>query len=190
MRHASAAGRGVCRYALARRQGTRRRPNGQRYRPARPKRTDSGNRPDARRHPDHSNDSPACGRNAQSREIAAIYEMTSHNFIQMLNAAWRRTDSMLCVGLDPEPARFPPPLTGRADTILEFCRAIVDATAPYACAFKPQIAYFSAYRAEAQLEKLIAYIHTQYPGVPVILDAKRGDIGSTAALHAREACVR
>src|SRR5260363_252401 len=52
------------------------------------------------------------------------------NFIQMLNAAWRRTDSMLCVGLDPEPARFPPPLTGRADTILEFCRAIVDATAP------------------------------------------------------------
>src|SRR5260364_38755 len=77
------------------------------------------------------------------------------NFIQMLNAAWRRTDSMLCVGLDPEPARFPPPLTGRADTILEFCRAIVDATAPYACAFKPQIAYFSAYRAEAQLEKLL-----------------------------------
>src|SRR5260363_252400 len=55
---------------------------------------------------------------------------------------------------------------------------------PYACAFKPQIAYFSAYRAEAQLEKLIAYIHTQYPGVPVILDAKRGDIGSTAALYA------
>src|SRR5260364_138290 len=71
------------------------------------------------------------------------------NFIQMLNAAWRRTYSMLCVGLDPEPARFPPPLTGRADTILEFCRAIVDATAPYACAFKPQIAYFSAYRADA-----------------------------------------
>src|SRR5260363_201218 len=96
------------------------------------------------------------------------------NFIQMLNAAWRRTDSMLCVGLDPEPARFPPPLTGRADTILEFCRAIVDATAPYACAFKPQI----------------AYIHTQYPGVPVILDAKRGDSGSTAALYAREAFER
>ncbi len=97
---------------------------------------------------------------------------------------------MLCVGLDPEPARFPPPLAGRADAIFEFCRAIVDATAPYACAFKPQIAYFSAYRAEAQLEALIAYIHAQYPGIPVVLDAKRGDIGSTAALYAREAFER
>ncbi len=112
------------------------------------------------------------------------------SFIESLNAAWTRTQSLLCVGLDPEPTRFPGALAGRADAIFDFCRSIVDATAPYACAFKPQIAYFAAHRAEDQLERLIAHIHSAHPGLPVILDAKRGDIGSTAEQYAREAFER
>jgi orotidine-5'-phosphate decarboxylase len=111
-------------------------------------------------------------------------------FIESLNAAWTRTRSLLCVGLDPEPARFPGALAGRSDAIFDFCRAIVDATAPFVCSFKPQIAYFAAHRAEDQLEQLIAHIHVAHPGLPVILDAKRGDIGSTAEQYAREAFER
>ena len=112
------------------------------------------------------------------------------DFAFSLNAAWRRADSMLCVGLDPDPERMPEPLRGRPDAVFEFCRAIVDATAPYACAFKPQIAYFAAGRAEDQLEALIAHVRSAHPGIPVILDAKRGDIGPTAAQYAREAFER
>ncbi|WP_017777063.1 orotidine-5'-phosphate decarboxylase [Paraburkholderia kururiensis] len=112
------------------------------------------------------------------------------SFIQMLNDAWQRSNSLLCVGLDPEPSKFPGALANRSDAIFEFCRTIVDATAPYACAFKPQIAYFAAHRAEDQLEALIAHIHAHHPGLPVILDAKRGDIGSTAEQYAREAFER
>ncbi|MGF7191175.1 orotidine-5'-phosphate decarboxylase [Robbsia andropogonis] len=117
------------------------------------------------------------------------------SFNGMLRAAWQRTGSLLCVGLDPEPTRFPAALggnRGNADPehLFTFCRDIVDATAPYASAFKPQIAYFAAHRAEWQLERLIAHIHAHHPGVPVILDAKRGDIGSTAQQYAREAFER
>jgi orotidine-5'-phosphate decarboxylase len=112
------------------------------------------------------------------------------SFIESLNAAWTRTQSLLCVGLDPEPSKFPGSLKNRPDAIFDFCRAIVDATAPYASSFKPQIAYFAAHRAEDQLEQLIAHIHEKHPGLPVILDAKRGDIGSTAEQYAREAFER
>ncbi len=97
---------------------------------------------------------------------------------------------MLCVGLDPDPGRMPSPVAGRSDAIFAFCRDIVDATAEFACAFKPQIAYFASQRAEDQLEALIAHMHARHPGVPVILDAKRGDIGSTAEHYAREAFER
>src|SRR5258708_25507903 len=112
------------------------------------------------------------------------------SFIESLNAAWSRTQSLLCVGLDPEPSRFPGAFNGRADSIFDFCREIVDATGPFACAFKPQIAYFSAHRAEDQLERLIAYIHAEHPGLAVIVGAKRGDIGSTAEQYAIEAFER
>ena len=111
-------------------------------------------------------------------------------FTQMLAAAWQKNNSLLCVGLDPDPAKFPAHLKGRDDAILEFCTAIVDATADLVCAFKPQIAYFAARRAEDQLEALIAHIHDKHPGIPVILDAKRGDIGSTAEQYAVEAFER
>ena len=97
---------------------------------------------------------------------------------------------MLCVGLDPDPARFPGQLKGDAGKIYDFCAAIVDATADLVSAFKPQIAYFAAHRAEDQLERLIAHMRSVAPGVPVILDAKRGDIGSTAGQYAIEAFER
>ncbi len=112
------------------------------------------------------------------------------DFRQKLTAAWTAHDSLLCVGLDPDLTKFPPHLRNEPDAVLEFCRAIVDATQDLACAFKPQIAYFAALRAEDQLEALINYIHEKYPTVPVILDAKRGDIGATAAQYAREAFER
>ena len=111
-------------------------------------------------------------------------------FIATLNAAWQSNQSLLCVGLDPDPAKFPAHLKGRSDAIFEFCKNIVDATADLVCAFKPQIAYFASHRAEDQLQALIAHIHAKHPSVPVILDAKRGDIGSTAEQYAIEAFER
>ncbi len=111
-------------------------------------------------------------------------------FIESLAAAWKTHDSLLCVGLDPDPAKFPAHLKDAPDAIFRFCSEIADATADLACAFKPQIAYFAARRAEDQLEALIAHIHEKHPGVPVILDAKRGDIGSTAEQYAIEAFER
>ena len=111
-------------------------------------------------------------------------------FLDMLGAAERQNNSMLCVGLDPEPAKFPGQLNGDASKIYDFCAAIVDATADLVSAFKPQIAYFAAHRAEDQLERLIAHMRRAAPQVPVILDAKRGDIGSTAAQYAIEAFER
>jgi orotidine-5'-phosphate decarboxylase len=108
-------------------------------------------------------------------------------FVDQLQQAWQRSGSCLCVGLDPDPRRYPPHLADRPDRVLVFCREIVDATADLVCAFKPQIAYFAAQRAEDQLEALINHIHTRHPGIPVILDAKRGDIGATAAQYAAEA---
>ncbi len=117
--------------------------------------------------------------------------MSEHrDFRAQLLAVQARHGSLLCVGLDPEPARFPPPWQGDAARIFDFCAGIVDATADLACAFKPQIAYFAAQRAEDQLERLIAYIRQRAPAVPVILDAKRCDIGSTAEQYAREAFER
>ena len=112
------------------------------------------------------------------------------NFTQQLATAWQTTQSLLCVGLDPDPAKFPAHLKGRSEAIFEFCKTIVDATADLACSFKPQIAYFAAHRAEDQLEALIAHIHEKHPGIPVILDAKRGDIGATAEQYAIEAFER
>lgn len=108
------------------------------------------------------------------------------NFMNSLKDAWRRNDSLVCVGLDPEPGRLPAGLTGE-EGIFAFCRDIVDATAGLVCAFKPQIAHFAAQRAEGVLERVIKHIHDKHPGIPVILDAKRGDIGSTAQHYRSEA---
>ena len=111
-------------------------------------------------------------------------------FLELLASADRQNHSLLCVGLDPEPAKFPGKLRCNAHKIYDFCAAIVDASADLVIAFKPQIAYFAAHRAEAQLERLMAHMRRAAPGVPIILDAKRGDIGSTAAQYAIEAFER
>jgi orotidine-5'-phosphate decarboxylase len=108
------------------------------------------------------------------------------NFMNSLKDAWRRNDSLVCVGLDPEPGRLPAGLSGE-EGLFTFCCEIVDATAHLVCAYKPQIAYFAAQRAEGVLERVIRHIHDKHPGIPVILDAKRGDIGSTAKQYAVEA---
>ena len=117
-------------------------------------------------------------------------QATPLTFLDMLNAAQQQNQSMLCVGLDPEPTRFPGKLKGDASRIYDFCAAIVDATADLVMSFKPQIAYFAAHRAEEQLERLMAHMRRAAPHVPIILDAKRGDIGSTAEQYAMEAFER
>jgi orotidine-5'-phosphate decarboxylase len=109
------------------------------------------------------------------------------NFTVALKNRWSDANSLVCVGLDPEPTKFPAHLGNDPDAVFGFCRAIVDATAELVCCFKPQIAHFAALGAEDALQRLIAHIHAAHPGVPVILDAKRGDIGSTAQHYATEA---
>jgi orotidine-5'-phosphate decarboxylase len=111
---------------------------------------------------------------------------SSNSFNQQLQSAWASQGSMLCVGFDPDPKRLPSSLQGKPEGIFEFCRDIADATADLVCAFKPQFAYFASQRAEAQLEKLIKHLKEKYPHIPVILDSKRGDIGSTADHYAKE----
>jgi orotidine-5'-phosphate decarboxylase len=116
----------------------------------------------------------------------------SGGFHHRLRTVWESHDSQLCVGLDPDPARFPAHLGAHkagttADAILRFCIEIVDATADLVCAFKPQIAHFAAQRAEGVLEEICQHIRREHPQVVLILDAKRGDIGSTAEFYAVEA---
>jgi orotidine-5'-phosphate decarboxylase len=115
---------------------------------------------------------------------------SSNTFTQQLQSAWASQGSMLCVGFDPDPKRLPTIFQGKPEGIFEFCREIADATADAVCCFKPQFAYFASQRAEAQLEKLTRYLKDQYPHIPVILDSKRGDIGSTADHYALEAFER
>jgi orotidine-5'-phosphate decarboxylase len=112
--------------------------------------------------------------------------MSTVPFTEMLGRAQAENETLLCVGLDPEPGKFPGSWKDDPGRIFDFCATIVDATRDLVIAYKPQIAHFAAQRAEDQLERLIAHIHRVAPQVPVILDAKRGDIGSTAEQYARE----
>ena len=112
------------------------------------------------------------------------------NFLDQLRNSRSAHHSLLCVGLDPEPTRFPVHMKDRADKTFEFCANIVEACADLAIAFKPQIAYFSALGAEKDLERLMRHMKDTAPHVPIILDAKRGDIGTTAEQYAIEAFER
>lgn len=116
--------------------------------------------------------------------------MSTLTFMQMLEKAQTKNQSMLCVGLDPEPSKFPKSFQNSSDSIFEFCARIVDATHDLVLAFKPQIAYFAAHKAEDQLERLVQHIKTVAPHIPIIMDAKRGDIGATSAQYAVEAFER
>jgi orotidine-5'-phosphate decarboxylase len=111
-------------------------------------------------------------------------------FIEQLQRAWDSNDSLVCVGLDPEIERFPAQFAEQPSPIFQFNKAIIDATADLVCAYKPQFAHYAAYEAEDQLERTIDYIHRSYPGIPVILDSKRGDVGNTAERYAIEAFER
>ena len=108
-------------------------------------------------------------------------------FIERLNAIWQKNNSLLCVGLDPDVRKIPTHLRDQDSPLFAFNRAIIDSTADLVCAYQPQIAYYAAAGRERDLELTISYIHENAPGVPVILDAKRGDIGSTAEMYAAEA---
>jgi orotidine-5'-phosphate decarboxylase len=109
------------------------------------------------------------------------------NFIKAIQASWKSNNSCVCVGLDPDLKKLPAHIRAMEEPIFEFNKAIIEATGDLVCAYKPQIAYYAPLRAEGQLEKTIEYIHKNHPGIPVILDAKRGDIGSTADMYAKEA---
>jgi orotidine-5'-phosphate decarboxylase len=116
--------------------------------------------------------------------------VTDSGFIGRLYAAARKHESLVCVGLDPELEKIPAHLRELPQPIFEFNRRIIDATAEYTCCFKPQFAHYAALGAEDQLLATIRYIHDKHPGLPVILDSKRGDIGSTAAKYAQESFQR
>ncbi len=116
--------------------------------------------------------------------------MSRPTTIEQLTDRWVNAGTMLCVGLDPDPDRLPAGYGPTPEGLFDFCATVVDATADLVCAFKPQIAYFAALGAEAALERLIDHVHRCHPGVPVILDAKRGDIGDTARRYAVEAFER
>ena len=120
--------------------------------------------------------------------IRAVTVSTS--ILERLQTGWACNDSLLCVGLDPIRGRLPEVFRQSPGGFRDFCCAIVEACAPYVCAFKPQAAHFGAEGAEDQLAEVIAFIHERYPDIPVILDAKRGDIGATAEFYAKEAFER
>lgn len=108
-------------------------------------------------------------------------------FAEKLASAWKKQDSMLCVGLDPDLDQLPPTMRREAKPLLAFNRALIDATAQYACAFKPQFAHYAAANRLDELVATFAYLREHYPHIVTILDAKRGDIGNTAVRYAREA---
>jgi orotidine-5'-phosphate decarboxylase len=111
-------------------------------------------------------------------------------FMQKLDRIWQKNNSLVCVGLDPDLHKLPACLTGKPDAIFQFNKGIIDATHDLVCCYKPQAAYYAAFSADDQLKMTIDYIRATYPEVPVILDVKRGDIGSTAEMYAREAFER
>ena len=112
------------------------------------------------------------------------------SFLDRTRRAWQVNDSLLCVGLDPVVERIPKCVADHERPYFEFCSQIVDATAPYCAAYKPQAAHFGAAGREDELAELCGYIKAKYPEHLLILDAKRGDIGSTAELYAKEAYQR
>lgn len=108
-------------------------------------------------------------------------------FIDKLKKAWKHNNSMVCVGLDPDLKKLPECLRNSEYPIFAFNKALIDATHDLVCCYKPQIAYYAGQNAENELAMTIDYINEKYSDVPVILDSKRGDIGSTSDMYAKEA---
>jgi len=107
------------------------------------------------------------------------------NFLEKLITASRRQNSLLCVGLDPEPGRFPAELRAMpvATAVVRFCHTIIEATAPYVCAYKPNLAFFEVLGPTGMqvFQEVLSAIPAH---IPVIADAKRGDLGNTARNYA------
>lgn len=112
---------------------------------------------------------------------------TPLSFSDRLQHAWKTTNSLVCVGLDPDVAKIPARFAKLPQPILEFNKEIIDATHDLVCAYKPQIAFYSAAGAEKELELTVQYIRERAPHAIVILDSKRGDVGNTATAYATEA---
>lgn len=104
-------------------------------------------------------------------------------FFEKLEKAITKNNSLLCVGLDPDPTKLP-----KNQTIFQFNKWIIDQTALYVCCYKPQIAFYAAAGTKGlqDLKRTIGYIHKNYPVIPVLLDAKRGDIGHTSQMYVKE----
>ena len=111
-------------------------------------------------------------------------------FAELIQNSWKKRNSLLCVGLDPRSDQIPEPYRSEKNGILAYCQEIVMRTYPYVCAYKPNVAFFSALGLEDQLTELIRFIHQEYADIPVVLDAKRGDIGSTARFYVDEVTQR
>lgn len=112
---------------------------------------------------------------------------TSHSFMKLLKNAWAEKDSLVCAGLDPVLEKLPPCVMKFPHPVFEFNKAIIDTTKNDVCAYKPQAAMYEGIGAEEDLENTIRYIHKTAPGIPVILDVKRADIGNTSSMYAKEA---
>ncbi len=108
-------------------------------------------------------------------------------FMEMLAAAWRSSDSLVCVGLDPDLKKLPASLKGARQPIFEFNKALIDATCDLVCCYKPQAAYYAGQNADEELLLTMKYLKEKCPKVPVILDSKRADIGATTEMYAKEA---
>lgn len=109
------------------------------------------------------------------------------DFFQKLDQAIKSNNSLLCVGLDPDFDKLPPNFKNSKAPLFEFNKLIIDKTAEFVCAFKPNIAFFEAYGVEGldQLKKTFVYLQNEYPQTPIILDAKRADIANTAKMYAK-----
>jgi len=112
------------------------------------------------------------------------------DFRSALKNIWQKNNSLVCVGLDPDFNKMPACVKSSKTPFFDFNKAIIDATKHLVCAYKPQAAFYAGQNADAELAMTISYIHEAAPEVPVILDVKRGDIGSTADLYAKEAFER
>ncbi len=108
-------------------------------------------------------------------------------FMEKLQSIWKKNNSMVCVGLDPDKAKLPAVLQQEKHPVFAFNRALIDATKHAVCAYKPQAAFYAGQQAEEELLMTMEYLQKVCPEIPVILDVKRGDIGSTAMMYAKEA---
>ncbi len=111
------------------------------------------------------------------------------NFLSKLEQIIEKNNSLLCIGLDPEIEKLPQSVKSSDDPLFAFNKAIIDATADLVCAFKPNIAFYEAegIKGLESLKKTIEYLQKSYADIPIVLDAKRGDIGNTAKMYAKAA---